>query len=66
MSLRSSQIPDAKRWYLEGNSVNYATKTSVQDICSFTFIDDSKPLTIRNEKGKLESIEGSTERTDSR
>jgi microtubule-associated protein-like 6 len=61
-----SDIPEAKRWYLEGNNVNYATKTSVQDITCFTFVDDSRPLTIRNERGRLESIEGSTERTDSR
>ena len=61
-----SDLPDAKRWYLEGNNVNYATKTSVQDITCFTFVDDSKPLTIRNERGHLESIGGSTERTDSR
>jgi WD40 repeat protein len=58
---------DEKRWYLEGNSVNFATKTTVQDITCFTFIDDSPELVYRDsETNELYQDEGSTDRTKSR
>lgn len=63
----TSDFPDVMKWYLEGNSVNYATKTAVQDITSFDFVDDSKELTIVNAlTNELEVIDGSTERSHSR
>jgi len=42
---------EAKCWYLEGNSVNFATKTNVQDITCFDYIDDSEELTILDPSG---------------
>jgi hypothetical protein len=62
-----SEIPGAKRWYLEGNNVNFATRTTVQDVTCFTFVDDSPPLKyIDDETGEIVEDEGESDRIDSR
>ena len=58
---------ESMRWYLEGNSVNYAQRTTVQDIVCFDFIDDSPELSVIDaETGRIQRIKGSTDRSQSR